>query len=158
MPNKTFWKPMMDWRPPISFKHLSFKGNWFSCNKVGHKENGCKNQIRNYSFNGNLHYCNKFGHKASECRNKMNMNRNVRYFNGGCYVWNGYGHNVVECKMNKNFRRNVTRNMMWNDLVCYNCNVVGHIAKLFKRSKGRNASPENVVDSKGKGKTLWVKK
>lgn len=78
MPNWIFRMSLMDWRPiPISSRYLSFKGNYFSCNVVGHIENECRNQIRSYSYNVNYHFCNNFGYKASECRNILNINKKL---------------------------------------------------------------------------------
>lgn len=83
--------------PPLFFsRYLSFKRNWFSCNKVGHKAIECINPKMGYSFNRNYDYCNKVGHNASEYRSKMNININVIFFNGYYYVCNAYGHKFIE--------------------------------------------------------------
>lgn len=88
----------------------------------------------------------------------MNINKNVRFFNGYCYVCNGYEHKDVECKVNKNFIRDENGSMMQHGSVCYNYNNVGHVAKFGKNSNEKNTGLESIVDSRGKGKLLWVKK
>lgn len=48
--------------------------------------------------------------------------------------------------------------MMQNGIVCYNYNNFGHLAKKFKSSKENTMGLETIVDSRGKGKLLWVNK
>lgn len=85
----------------------SFTGQYFKCNKYGHKENVCRSVMNKFQNRINVRFyaCGILGHVSNQCKSRRNqMNFMPRQGNVVFYACNKSGHIAKYCR-----RRNVNR-------------------------------------------------